>query len=176
MKKGKIAGILIVSGLMLSLTVGYIASAAAGDVNDPLISLSYLNSTVLPQLKAELKTDMATIKSEIVNSLKNEISSLVQSEVSEQTYTGFKAVEVQRGDTILGHEGTEIILRSGTAVSICPGENGLTDTTAGLDLTDGKNIEKNHVYIVPREDGRGMKITIEGFIMVKGGYDIVPES
>ncbi|MGI6030475.1 MAG: hypothetical protein ACOX7F_03125 [Eubacteriales bacterium] len=140
--------------ILITMVSGYIAFGA-GDSSDPLISKSYLDSVVADVLKQ--------VDQKIANS--GGSSSFGDSQV-------FTAVQVYKGQTILGKEGTEIILRSGNATSVCPGENGLTDTTDGLDLTGGKAIQANHVYVIPREDGRGIYMTSDGFIMVKGGYKV----
>ena len=165
--------IFLVVLLVLVCALGYIALAAPGDASDPIVTLNYLKSTVLPDILGQVDTKINTMKSAVVTELKTEITRLVANAVIDVSYVGFKAVEVEKDSIILGHEGTEIILRAGDAVSVCPGQNGITDVTAGLDLANAKKIEKNHVYIIPREDGRGIKMTVEGFIMVKGAYDVV---
>ena len=52
---------------------------------------------------------------------------------------------------------------------------GVADITAGVDLTDGTNIEKNHMLVVPSGgDGRGILVTSEdAYILVRGEYYIV---
>ena len=77
----------------------------------------------------------------------------------------------------------EIILRTGEAEVVSPFsyENGseyvqgVADITAGVDLTDGTNIEKNHMLVVPSGgDGRGILVTSEdAYILVRGEYYIV---
>lgn len=136
----------------MAMVSGYIAFGA-GDSSDPLISKSYLD-TVVKDILAQVDDKIAA------NS-----GSFGDSQV-------FTAIAVHKGQVLLGNAGTELILRSGSALSVCPGENGLTDTTAGLDLTGGKKVEANHVYIIPRADGRGIQITGDGYVMVKGGYQL----
>jgi hypothetical protein len=155
MKKRTRGLALLLAALMLSLSVGgYIASGiTAGSGDDPLISLSYLNDVFMKQVEKK-----------------------IDDKVGSGTGTGgtsaFTAVQVYAGQKILGNAGTEIILRTGNAKAICPGENGLTDITDGLDLWGGAAIAPNHVYIIPRKDGRGIAMIDNGFIMVKGGYEV----
>jgi hypothetical protein len=85
----------------------------------------------------------------------------------------FEPVQVTQGQTIIGKEGSEIILRSGTAISYCSGEDGIIDTSTGAEYFNGTEIEKNHLVIIPRADGRGAVVTsTEAWFIVKGGYEI----
>lgn len=86
--------------------------------------------------------------------------------------TDYDVVYLTKGQTIVGS--SEFILRSGSAVSTCPGINGITDITDGVDLTDGMEIPWNHLLLVPRDDGRGITVTsVEAYIMARGQYTIV---
>lgn len=90
----------------------------------------------------------------------------------------FDAFQVANGKTLLGHAGTEIILRSGKAVvksfvAADGTENGVFDATAGVDLKGGVECPMNHLLIVPRTDTRGITITSEEtYVMVRGEYEI----
>ncbi|MCR4600670.1 MAG: hypothetical protein K5767_02880 [Clostridia bacterium] len=84
----------------------------------------------------------------------------------------FSVVHLDQGQKILGAEGTEIILRSGEATAIDNGSNGVSDLTSGEDLTMGKAIQTNHLLLVPRNDGRGLAMSTEAYLMVRGGYTL----
>jgi hypothetical protein len=155
-KKGITATIAVLA-VVITFTIGYIVYAAdAGSSDDPLISLSFLNNVFKPDL-------LKTVDKKIEDANPGDSG-------SEKNV--FVAVEVKTGNTILYGEGTEFILRSGKAVSVCPGQNGLVDATAGLDLADGLDVTANHLFIVPRKDGRGIAMTVDGFVMIKGAYTI----
>lgn len=160
-RKAKITAIFCLIAMCVAVVGGYIASGTAGTDEDPLISLSYLNDVVIPN-----------ITSTVQNSVQSYISDEVAKNVAQSTGTYFVAIQGLSGQTITCHEGTELILRSGSALSVCPGSNGLVDSTAGFDLTGGNEISLNHVYIIPRQDGRGIYMTTDGYVMIKGGYDI----
>ena len=86
--------------------------------------------------------------------------------------TDYDVVYLTKGQTIVGS--SEFILRSGSAVSTCPGINGITDITDGVDLTDGMEIPWNHLLLVPRDDGRGITVTsVEAYIMARGQYTVI---
>lgn len=86
--------------------------------------------------------------------------------------TDYDVVYLTKGQTIVGS--SEFILRSGSAISTCPGINGITDITDGVDLTDGMEIPWNHLLLVPRDDGRGITVTsAEAYIMARGQYTVL---
>jgi RNA-binding protein YhbY len=171
MKKGKrIAAFSILVIISFVMFGGYIVADAVGTNDDPLISLSYLNEVVVPQITQTLETKLTKVAIDIATEAAKEE---VATQVTQQSGTAFVAVQVFAGQTLAGKEGTEMILRSGRAMAVCPGAAGLVDATQGLDLAGDKEIVSNHVYIIPREDGRGIKMESDGYVMVKGGFDIL---
>ena len=84
----------------------------------------------------------------------------------------FKAVKLEAGQTLTGDEGTEIIVRSGEFTAIDNGANGISDITSGKDLMTGMQVGTNHLLLVPRKDGRGIYAGTEGWIMIRGNYNI----
>lgn len=84
----------------------------------------------------------------------------------------YKIVQMTAGQTILGGEGTEMILRAGEAYAVVPGTNGISDMTDGVDLMYGANIGMNHLLLVPRNDGRGIYAVTDVYIMVRGSYTL----
>lgn len=84
----------------------------------------------------------------------------------------FQPVKLEGGKTMILDEGTELVLRIGSAKTIVPGINGISDLTGGTDLVSGKTVPKNHLLLAPRSDGRGIKAETEIWVMVKGSYII----
>ena len=84
----------------------------------------------------------------------------------------YKAVQLTAGQTLTGAEGTEIILRSGEATAIDNGANGVSDMTSGKDLMTGAQVGLNHLLLVPRNDGRGIYAVTDGWVMIRGDYNI----
>jgi DNA/RNA endonuclease YhcR with UshA esterase domain len=115
-----------------------------GSKEDPVVTKSYVDSQI-----AALKSDDGTISPET-----------------------FKAVEVKKGKRLIGSGGTELILRSGEALAIDNGADGLSDLTGAKDLKEGMPVIKNHHIIVPRDDGRGISASTDLWVMVKGDYSI----
>ncbi len=157
---GRMFALFLLMGLLLG---GNMIIGSASE--DSLVSLGYLNSTVIPEIEANVET-----------LIEEQLASLVSEEgitVEQGGGAAYESLQVFKGQTVLGSEGCELILRIGNAIAVCPGENGLVDATGGLDLTDGLAVVKNHVYIIPREDGRGIVMQDDGYLMIKGGYEIV---
>lgn len=75
---------------------------------------------------------------------------------------------VPAGQTFTGGAGTEFILRAGTAVAVDPTGSGIPDLTAGTNLTVGRAVAPNHLYVVPRSDGRGFQARTDVIVMFRG--------
>ncbi|SHN67233.1 hypothetical protein SAMN04487896_2204 [Paenibacillus sp. ov031] len=84
-------------------------------------------------------------------------------------------VTVKPGQQLIGSSGAEFIVRSGKAVIVSEGTNGVADLTDGVDLTNGQTAPTNHLLTFPR-DGRGITV-LDGnkyslTVMVRGGYSL----
>ena len=87
--------------------------------------------------------------------------------------TSFKLVELTRGQKIVCGEGCELILRMGDATIFATKLGGLSDVTAGVDLSNGMTMPLNHHLIVPVGDGRGITSNVDALlVLVKGNYVI----
>lgn len=84
----------------------------------------------------------------------------------------YSPVKMEIGQVLIGDEGTEIILRSGEATAIDNGVNGVSDITAGKDLMSGNQVVSNHLLLIPRKDGRGIQVSTEAWVMVRGSYTV----
>ncbi len=128
-----------------------------GSESDPLVTLSYVEKKI-EQLKYYVDEKIGN---------KNTVNENVSSWI---------VVEVPAGKSLICKDGTEIILRSGDARAIAIVVNGimngLTDVTAGKDLTMEESIIANHLLIVPRDDGRGARALTNCFFLVKGDYEV----
>ncbi len=155
----------IASGLLVTILATTVVSAAdAGSNADPLVTKSYVD-TKINELKAQILT-----LSNNNNSSSNTETPTATPEASNAQY---QVVLVPKGSKIIGGEGTEMILRSGTATIVSPTSNGLVNMTTGVDALNGTSIPKNNLMIVPRADGRGFNVTADNTnIMVRGYYEI----
>ena len=74
--------------------------------------------------------------------------------VKAQSSGTYSVVHIDAGQSVIGKEGTEIIVRAGVVTAIDNGANGVSDLTTGKDLMSGTEIGLNHLVLVPRDDGR----------------------
>ncbi|WP_250277927.1 hypothetical protein [[Clostridium] colinum] len=154
----------ILVGIQIFLATTTIATVIAfanpaGSSEDPLVAKSYVDDKINQVL-------------EVINSTINtegEISNNTNVQISGNS---FKPVLVEVGQTIYGKEGTEIILRSGKGNAVIPGAEGIANITNGLEVKNKNTINKNHLLIIPRSDGRGIKVTEKAWFLVKGDYEI----
>lgn len=142
------------------ITVGqmvYASTKDPGSKDDPIVTLSYI------ELKLEQLKDYIDQKSFSSN----------QPEPNKPTENStFQVVEIKRGQSLIAGAGTEIILRSGEAVAVISPLGGLSDVTGAKDLKKDEKIPANHLLIIPRDDGRGVRALTDAFLLVKGGYTI----
>lgn len=137
-------------GLMAVAALGIsgLASAGHGDPgssSDPLVTRSYVDKLV--QQKFEEFTDTFQAGG---GGLKWQVKTL------------------QPGETFIGSAGTEFILRGGAAVVVDPTGSGIPDITSGTNYIADQSIPANHLFTVPRSDGRGVKATKQAIIMYRG--------
>lgn len=144
----------LTAGLVLVPTAAYAAEYLSE--NDPIVTLSYLKDIFAPQLKEEIKSETAV--------------------PAPETSVGYEVVELSAGQTLTSGTGTvELILRPGSAaIAISEHEqNGLSDITSALEVLNGEEVGVNHALIIPRNDGRGIKITSDkAYVLVRGDYKI----
>ena len=148
-------------------------SANPGGAEDPLASTSYVDmriNEVIQLINAQGSTPQVNTEAVV-----NEILSDIAGFFGGTGMASFAPVHVNAGQTILGGEGVEIIRRSGGATAHVPGQDGLVNASAGLDLDHGHPIPANHLIIIPREDGRGIRATQDSWFIIRGDFTIVTQ-
>ena len=157
MKKRIIYSTVLVFLLIFAVLTANIVTAEPGGEDDPIISLSYIQETVIPELKAYVDAKIASISGNSGSSGKG---------------SAFEVVEINQGQKLIADAGTELILRMGKGTIIATEKGGIADTTAGYDLPNLTEMPSNHLLIVPLADGRGFVAQTNVIVMVKGGYSI----
>jgi len=128
--------------------------ADPGTNADPLISKSYIDNILLPQIQQMIDSKVAGAGGSGGNA------------------ASFAVVEARAGQEIICSAGAELILRMGSATVIATSKGGLADTTAGCDLGSGANMPANHLLVVPVSDGRGIRANANVIVLIKGGYTV----
>ncbi|WP_207653836.1 hypothetical protein [Tepidibacter mesophilus] len=145
------------------VTSTYIVKASgyeAGSNMDPVVTKSYV----------DMKIDELAKN---VNQVIGKINTGNQGNVTPINSTNeLEIVEVKSGQSIILQSGSEIILRGGKGSIIDSEFGGIADLTQGIDLRKGYDAPANHLLMVPRSDGRGIKAKTNCIFMVKGEYEV----
>lgn len=151
---------IIIPVVAISLITAAIAVASPGSGDDPLITLSYINDKVIPEIKAYIDEKFS------------ENSSAPSGTTSS---SDFSLVNVKANHKIIGDEGTQFVLRMGTGTIVATENGGVADLTAGVDLTNGTPIPANHNLLSPKNDSRGVHMDTDGILLIKGTYTVIPD-
>lgn len=141
---------IILAALVLVLTAVVTAYAVSnyGTQADPLITKSYLDEVLQPQLLEEFD------------------------EMLSSDGADFRVVTLQNGQTLSAEVGCEVMLRIGSASASGPDSPVLVDTTSGTTLENGGAMVKNHLYMITIVNN-GLKATANGTkVLVSGSYTI----
>ena len=167
--------VLLSSALLISVLSAVLAVSAYDGTADPIISLSYLRQYKVQEIDPQIAALQSEIQSlqAMVRQLSEAQSTQPQAPVVNTG--GYNVVQLSIGQTVKAGESCEIILRAGTASVILDAlsSGGISDLTVGADLIDGEDVTLNHHLLVPRDDGRGIRITSDvAYIMIKGAYTV----
>lgn len=145
-----VSSILIAGSVITNVIAG--STGEPGSIDDPLVTKSYVDE----QVQLKVKEQVSLIQQQ---GLGDSVQIIVE--------------KLDAGDVLIADTGTELILRGGVAVTYGDGSNGIPDLTGGTDLKIGVNVPKNHLLMIPRDDGRGIKITKgPAYVMIRGGFEV----
>jgi len=165
--------------LAASFMLNAVEAQAPGSAEDPLVTRSYVDRLIADLAGIGGGGELTPQQIErIVNEVLNRIelggqNQQGQSHFQHNTGGRYTPVQLLSGQILVGDEGTEIILRSGTAVAHTEGVDGLANITTGTDVRHGEEIGNNNMLIIPRDDGRGVMATSNVWLLVKGSYNIL---
>lgn len=141
--------------------VGAYAASTLGTQSDPLVTLSYVNERLYPQLVEKISEEADRAAEEVRQSV-------AQSGGSTDTYS---VVSLSSGQKLIGQVGCEILLRIGSAAVSAADAPGLVDMTDASSLNNGSALKQNHLYMVTI-GGNGIKATSAVKVIVRGDYSI----
>lgn len=178
-KKITIGAVTIIFAVLLT---GAVLTVGAAD-SDPLVTLSYINETVIPKITEDVKNAVLAI----IDERESEPEVPTEPEAPEVTEVDLSSVKynviyLTKGQKLFAKgtntESTEIILRAGEVNCISPfGDQGIADLTASKELYNDDPLVKNNYCLIPRgSDGRGIyAVSSDAYILVRGEYEIVQE-
>ena len=152
------------------------ALATGGDQSDPLVTLSYLNQTAMPQIVKQVEEKTAAKQKELEQQLAVQISQyLAQAGQGTGTVTGGSAsytlVSMTNGQVMSLGVGCELLPRIGTVTVRANTSPALIDLSTGGTVDSGAALTKNHLYMATIAD-RTLTASGDVKILVRGSYSI----
>lgn len=154
------------------------ALAAGGDQTDPLVTLSYLNQTALPQIVKQVEEQTAARQKELEEKL---AALLAQSQTGTGAGAGavtgsaasasFTVVSMSSGQVMSLGVGCEILPRIGTVTVKANTSPALIDTSTGGTVNSGSSLTANHLYMATIAD-RTLTASGDVKLLVRGSYSI----
>ena len=180
----------LITAAVVLAAVGIFAIATEyGTQSDPLVSLSYINDVLKPELLEEAKenaqsvakqvSDRVAVYEERLNKKVDEFTDRNSAQIddadiakivediqlpSEKQSAPFASIALKLGDKLTLASGCEILLVSGSAK--CSGS--IIDMTTGQ--TAGA-LSVNHLYVVP-DGGVTISATAAATVLVRGQYSV----
>ncbi len=154
------------AAIVCALTVasgGTALAANQGSQEDPLLTLSYLDKVLRPQLETEVDAAVERNKTELGNKLDQAVADgekRVNAALSAAGVGAFQSKTLARGESFTPGAGRELLLTSGSATAV----GTLTDTTAGKSVSAGANLELAHLYVTV-DAAAGCKATSDAAVM-----------
>ncbi|TCK93457.1 hypothetical protein EDC19_1650 [Natranaerovirga hydrolytica] len=181
---GAMSGVILALGGFLIISTASASTGEAGSVDDPLVTKSYVDNEISKRLQGgQSNTDQSSDVD--INALYADLIAYVDGQIDNIELdikvdsgeglenTSFEVLELMPNQTLIGKEGTELIVRSGEALIIDNQDNnGIPNVTTGDNLKLGEQVALNHLLIIPREDGRGIVSKTGSWIMIRGDYTI----
>ena len=153
------------------------ALATGGDQTDPLVTLSYLDQTAIPQIIQQVEEQTVAKQKELEANLAAQIAQyLSQTELGAWTSSGdsacFTLVSLFSGQVMSLDVGCEILPRIGTVTVHSNTSPALIDTSTGGTVSSGTALTTNHLYMATIAD-RTLTASGDVKLLVRGGYSIV---
>ena len=148
------------------------ALATGGDQTDPLVTLSYLNQTAIPQIVKQVEEKTTLKQKELQEAFTAQINQYQQHPSQGGTASGasYTLVSLSSGQTMSLGVGCEVLLRVGSASVQADSSPALIDLSSGATVNAGAALTKNHLYMATIE-GRTLTASAPDVkLLVRGSY------
>lgn len=153
------------------------AALAAGDQDDPLVTLSYLTKTVTPSVLEQVEEKAVQRQTELLQKFNAAIDEYKgqlgqsggTSGSSSATYTVVTLSSAQKLNLGVG---CEVMLRVGTATVSAATSPALIDVSTGGSLNNGSALTANHLYMATIADRSVTATAGTVKLLVRGEYTI----
>ena len=177
MKNKIIMSIVVLAVITLISGVTILAFASGGSQDDPFVTLSYLTNTFRPKVMEEVEKaeqDATARFDRRISELENQLGGATggTGQPSSGSVNTFHVVTLTRGQRLVCHAGTEVMLRIGTAEALGASEPAMVDYTDGMTLAAGSSLKTNHMYLVTIASN-GLTATADNVrVLVRGEYSV----
>ena len=165
MKPGLIKTVSAAVAVSAVIGISAIAASNYGTREDPLVTLSYVNDKLTPDLLTKVRSDVDFSALELQKKIDDAITQSATNSVET-----FSVVKMKNGQKLSAKTGTEIILREGNAVC-SSSSDGLINVSSGLNVESAKNIELNNLMMAVNESD-GVTARSDLTLLVRGTYTI----
>ena len=164
-------GALALSAVLLGTIA---ALATGGDQSDPLVTLSYLNQTAIPQIVKQVEDKTALKQKELEQAFTDQINQYRQQggQNSSSGSASYSLVSMTSGQVMSLGVGCEILPRIGTITVKANTTPALIDLSTGGTVNSGASLTKNHLYMATIAD-RTLTASGDVKLLVRGSYSIV---
>lgn len=171
MKRKITVAALLVALVLTTAGVTALAVGTYGSRTDPLVTLSYINETVIPALTEQFEATVEEKAAALSQEFQSRLAEKGGSSAGEEEH--FRVVTLSRGQTLRCAVGTELMLRVGTATAAGPDAPRLVDETTGEDISAaGTELVKNHMYLVTIVDNGLSATAATTKVLVRGTYTV----
>lgn len=143
--------------------VGAYAATTLGSQNDPLVTLSYVNEKLYPELLTKISDEADKAAADVLQAMESNAAGGVET---------YSVVTLSKGQKLIGDVGCEILLRIGTAVVSAKDNPGLVNLTDATTLNNGTALKANNLYMVTIAGGGIQATAATVKVVVRGGYSI----
>lgn len=154
MKKLRTIGVFCAVAVLLG-GIGAYAATTYGTESDPLITLSYLNDVLKPELQQTY-----------TRQTQDSIAAL-ESRIAAESGGAYASVTVKANQTLTCSAGCEFLVRSGEAYVTA----GILNVTEGKEMAANDWLMKHHLYLAV-SDGAAVKANADTVLMVRGEYTV----
>ena len=154
MRKLRIIAVFCLVAVLLG-GIGAYAATNYGTESDPLITLSYLNSVLKPELEQKY------------NQQTEEKIAALEDKVEDAVGGAYVPVTVKANGTLTCKAGCEFLVRSGEAYVT----GGMLNVTEGKELAANDWLMKHHLYMAVA-DNAAVRANSDIYLMIRGEYTI----
>ncbi|MCF0120119.1 MAG: hypothetical protein HUJ65_00655 [Oscillospiraceae bacterium] len=173
MKKKLIIAAVVVALLAVGTGAVILATGSGyGSQSDPLITLSYLNETLKPEIESKVSEAVSSESSAYSQKVDDMITEYQSSVTGEKSGDVFVYAVVPNGSTLTCDAGTELMLRAGSCTVYGSGSAVMSDTTSGETLGSGASVSTNHLCLVTASGGGVTAVGVDAELLIRGAFTI----